>query len=120
MRKGENLSFKCRRLRESGLAAEDIDDEPRITLTDKRVVVFADEPDIGFYQDGNIIAAVEIKGGIDKAGVLERVGAAIKSLSRSKEENLASVTILILPEVSMTPQSIVDLQTSKLLPAGSR
>lgn len=102
-----------RRLREGGLTAEDTDDKPRITLTDKREVVFANEPDIGFYRDDRIIAAVEVKGGIDKAGVLERVGAAIKSLSRSKEENPASVTILILPEVSMTPQSIVDLQTNR-------
>lgn len=102
-----------RRLRESGLATDDVDDKPRITLTDHRTVVFADEPDIGFYQDDKIAAAVEVKGGIDKAGVLERVGAAIKSLSRSKEENPASITILILQEVSMTPQSVIDLQTNQ-------
>lgn len=102
-----------RRLSESGFTAENTDDKPRLALTDKRIVVFADEPDIGFYRDGKIVVAVEVKGGIDKAGVLERVGAAIKSLSRSKEENPASVTILILPEVSMTPQSIVDLQTNR-------
>lgn len=102
-----------RRLRESGLAAEQFDDKPRLTLTDNRIVIFADEPDIGFYQADKIIAAVEVKGGIDKAGVLERVGAAIKSLSRAKEENPASVTILILPEVSMTVQSVVDLQTNR-------
>ncbi|MCB8951239.1 MAG: XcyI family restriction endonuclease [Ardenticatenales bacterium] len=102
-----------RRLRESGLVAEEIDDKPRMTLTDHRVVVFADEPDIGFYQDDKIVATIEVKGGIDKAGVLERVGAAIKSLSRSKEENPDSVTILILQEVSMTPQSVIDLQTNQ-------
>jgi hypothetical protein len=102
-----------RRLRDSRLVGEDIDDKPRITLVNQRVVVFADEPDIGFYEDDKIVAAVEVKGGIDKAGVLERVGAAIKSLSRAKEENPDSVTILILQEVSMTPQSIVDLQTNQ-------
>ncbi len=102
-----------RRLRESGLVLEEIDDKPRIVLTDHRVVVFADEPDIGFYQDDNIIAAIEVKGGIDKAGVLERIGAAIKSLNRSKEENPNSVTVLILQEVSMTPQSVIDLQTNQ-------
>lgn len=102
-----------RRLRESGLAADDIDDKPRITLNDRRTVIFADEPDIGVYQNDKIVAAVEVKGGIDKAGVLERVGAAIKSLSRAKEENPDSVTILILQEVSMTPQSVVDLQTNQ-------
>lgn len=102
-----------RRLHEKGLVSEEIDDKPRLALTDQRVVVFADEPDIGFYENDKIVAAVEVKGGIDKAGVLERVGAAIKSLSRAKEENLASVTILILQEVSMTPQSMVDLQTNQ-------
>lgn len=102
-----------RRLYKSGLAADDTNDNPRITLNDHRTVAFADEPDIGFYQDNKIIAAVEVKGGIDKAGVLERVGAAIKSLSRAKEENPNSVTILILQEVSITPQSIIDLQTNQ-------
>lgn len=102
-----------RRLRESNLISEDSDDKPRITLKDNRTVVFADEPDIGFYEDEKIVAAVEVKGGIDKAGVLERVGAAIKSLSRAKEENPDSVTLLILPEVSMTPQSVIDLQTNQ-------
>ena len=64
-------------------------------------------------KNDKIVVAVEVKGGIDKAGVLERVGAAIKSLNRSKEENPDSVTVLILQEVSMTPQSIVDLQTNQ-------
>lgn len=102
-----------RRLLERGLASGDIGDQSHITLKDKRTVVFADEPDIGFYENDKIIAAVEIKGGIDKAGVLERVGAAIKSLSRAKEENPAAITLLILPEVSITQQSIVDLQTNQ-------
>lgn len=102
-----------RRLDESDLVSEDIDNKTHITLVDKRTVIFADEPDIGFYEGDRIIAAVEVKGGIDKAGVLERVGAAVKSLSRTKEENPDSVTILILQEVSMTPQSIIDLQTNQ-------
>lgn len=34
-------------------------------------------------------------------------------MSRSKEENPDSVTILILQEVSMTPQSVIDLQTNQ-------
>ena len=102
-----------RRLHEHELISKNIDDNSRVTLIDHRVVVFADEPDIGFYEGEKIISAVEIKGGIDKSGVLERVGAAIKSLSRTKEENSNSITILVLQEVSMTPQSIVDLQTNQ-------
>jgi hypothetical protein len=102
-----------RRLHEQGWLPEDGEDRPRLTLKDQRIEVFANEPDIAFYQDNNIVAAVEVKGGIDKAGVLERVGAAIKSLNRAKEENPASATILILPFVSMTQQSIADLRTNQ-------
>lgn len=64
-------------------------------------------------EQGKIVAAVEVKGGIDTAGVLERVGAAIKSLSRAKEENPDSIAILILTEVSITRQSKMDLQTNQ-------
>lgn len=102
-----------RRLNESRLLTGNFDDQSRLPLIDHRTVIFADEPDIGFYQDGKIIAAIEVKGGIDTAGVLERVGAAIKSLSRAKEENPGSVTLLILQDVSITPQSITDLQTNQ-------
>ena len=74
-----------RRFREEKLLpAQDMgDDEDRyshVTLTDSRVVVFGDEPDIAIFQEGKTSVVVEIKGGIDTAGVLERVGAAIKSL----------------------------------------
>lgn len=102
-----------RRLGEMSLIPAEREKDARLMLTDGRTVVFADEPDIGFYQDDDIVAAVEMKGGIDRAGVLERVGAAIKSLSRAREANPTSVTILIMPEVSMTPQSRVDLQTNQ-------
>jgi hypothetical protein len=101
-----------RRLQASGLLAEP-DGRSRLALLDGRKIVFADEPDIAIYQGGVIVAAVEVKGGIDKAGVLERVGAAMKSLSRAKEQNPAAITVLILPEVSMTPQAAVDLQTNQ-------
>ncbi len=53
----------------------------RLILNDGRVIVFGDEPDIAFYRDDQTLVAVEIKGGIDSAGVLERIGAALKSLS---------------------------------------
>ncbi|RME72553.1 MAG: XcyI family restriction endonuclease [Chloroflexi bacterium] len=101
-----------RRLQERHSVAVD-DDTRRFSLLDGRMVVFADEPDIGIYRSGKIIAAVEIKGGIDKAGVLERVGAAVKSLSRVKEENSTAVTVLILQGVSITEQSNLDLQTNQ-------
>lgn len=56
-----------------------------LNLVDGRTVRMGSEPDIEVITRGRIQAAVEVKGGIDPAGVLERVGAAIKSLRRSKE-----------------------------------
>lgn len=102
-----------RRLREKRLVAEETDSGAQVRLTDGRLVVFADEPDVGIYRDKTIVAAIEIKGGIDTAGVLERIGAAIKSLSRAKETNPNSTTILILQGVSITPQARGDLQTNQ-------
>ena len=40
---------------------------------------FGSEPDISFVRDGEYLVVVEIKGGIDPAGALERYGAATKS-----------------------------------------
>lgn len=81
------------------------------TLRDGRKVAFTSEPDVAFYDENDkILIAVEIKGGIDPAGVLERVGAAIKSLSRAKQENTNAVTILIMYKVSMTYQTIQELE----------
>ncbi len=81
----------------------------RIDLRDGRVLVFADEPDIAIVQNDVAQIAVEIKGGIDQAGVLERIGAALKSLRRTRQENPDSVTVLILPDVAMTERALDDL-----------
>lgn len=81
----------------------------KIDLGDGRVLVFADEPDIAILQNNVPQIAVEIKGGIDRAGILERIGAALKSLRRTRQENPASVTVLILPDVAMTERAREDL-----------
>jgi len=100
-----------RRLRQKGSVL--FDKGVHMQLKDGRTVVFADEPDVGVYEGERIVAAVEIKGGIDTAGVLERVGAAIKSLSRAKESNPDSVTVLVLQGVSVTQRAQEDLETNK-------
>jgi len=46
-------------------------------------IKFGSEPDISFIQDKNLLAVVEIKGGIDPAGALERYGAARKSFEHA-------------------------------------
>jgi hypothetical protein len=83
-------------------------------LKDGRELIIGKEPDIGIYDaTGRISIAVEIKGGIDTAGVLERLGAALKSLSRAKRENPQSKTILILPSVAMTKAFQKDVKAAR-------
>lgn len=48
---------------------------------------FDSEPDISFTEDNEYLAVVEIKGGIDPAGALERHGAATKSFQHAIEGN---------------------------------
>lgn len=98
-----------RRLQARGLSTDQDADKMDFQLGGGRRLVFASDPDIAVYQGNVPQVAVEVKGGIDSAGVLERIGAALKSLRRIRQENAASVTILILQEVSMTEQAKADL-----------
>jgi hypothetical protein len=54
-----------------------------IKLQNDIVMEFSSEPDISFSQSGILLAVIEIKGGIDPAGALERYGAATKSFQHS-------------------------------------
>ncbi len=98
-----------RRLRERGLVRKESGRGATLELRDGRIVRLSAEPDVGIYQDERITAAIEIKGGIDAAGVLERIGAAVKSLGRAREENPEATTILILQGVSITETALKDL-----------
>lgn len=102
-----------RRIREKGLALAESDDGSQIELRDGRMAVFADEPDFALYRNDKVEVAVEIKGGIDNAGVLERVGAAVKSLGRARRENPEALTILIIQGVSMSPKAYEDLEGNR-------
>ncbi len=84
-----------------------------LALHDGRLLRMGDEPDLAIYANGEIKVAVEIKGGIDVAGVLERVGAAIKSLRRVKEENPKAITILLMQAVSMSQQAERDILSNQ-------
>lgn len=75
--------------------------------------VFADEPDVAVYKGDKIQVAIEIKGGIDTAGVLERVGAALKSLRRARKDNPRSLTVLILQGASITSRARSDLEMNR-------
>jgi hypothetical protein len=104
-----------RRVREKGLVLEEKSHGKGETLKlkDERLLILGSEPDIGIYKDDIIQIAVEIKGGIDPAGVLERFGAALKSLRRAKQENPNSVTILIMQGVSLTSKANEEIDKSK-------
>jgi hypothetical protein len=99
------------RLRETGLIGHET--IKKIQLTNGRTVILADEPDVAIYLHDRIQVALEIKGGIDTAAILERVGAAIKSLIRAKEENPHSLTILLMPTVSLTQTALADLEINR-------
>ena len=102
-----------RRLHERGWVVTESADDRLIELSDGRVVMLGDEPDIAFYKAERIRAAVEVKGGIDPAGVLERLGAALKSLNRIREENPTAVTILVVHEASLTDRARTDLDLNR-------
>lgn len=101
-----------RRLQEREIISGEEASTTKIDLGGGRMLVFADEPDIAIYQNDMPQVAVEVKGGIDPAGVLERIGAALKSLQRTRQENPNSVTVLILQDVSMTERAKEDLNLS--------
>ena len=99
-------NFVAERIFDAGLVSESIDCEnsSEIELKDGRILEFSSEPDIGFSLDSVIQIAVEIKGGIDKAVVLERFGASLKSLQEAKKENAKAITVLLMEKVSLTSE----------------
>jgi len=53
------------------------------TLKKNIAMKFGSEPDISFSRENELLVVVEIKGGIDSAGALERYGAATKSFQHA-------------------------------------
>lgn len=73
-----------------------IKDFKGFTLRNKRSVLFSSEPDISLIDtDGSTIAVIEVKGGTDPAGALERYGAAKKSFEEAIRRNRKVTTIFV-------------------------
>jgi len=70
---------------EPSIKEDDIFDSSHKTFNLKENIAmrFGSEPDISFIRDNELLAVIEIKGGIDPAGALERYGAAKKSFEHS-------------------------------------
>lgn len=65
-------------------------------LTNQTSLLFASEPDVSLLDpDGKTIGVIEVKGGADPAGALERYGAAKKSFESARRANPAVTTILV-------------------------
>ena len=82
------------------------------TLHDGFVMVFSSEPDVAFRRDGSLEATIEVKGGIDPAGALERLGAADKSAQAAIEVNPRCKNFLVAGVI--TPEMRRRLDQSRL------
>lgn len=65
-------------------SADLLDDMPKSAELKRGIIMeFSSEPDIAFRKGDELLATIEIKGGIDPAGALERYGAAKKSFEHA-------------------------------------
>lgn len=83
----------------------ELDEYRAIMVINGTAVVFSSEPDLSLrLADGKLDAAIEVKGGKDPAGAIERFSAAQKSFLEAQQENPFVHTILvascITPEVA--------------------
>jgi hypothetical protein len=75
-----------------------------ILLTNRTSILFSSDPDVSLLNEaGATVCAIEVKGGADPAGALERYGAAKKSFEEARRIAPAVITLLvascITPEV---------------------
>lgn len=83
------------------LILSEISDYRGVMLTNKTSMLFSSEPDIALIsQDGSTLAVIEVKGGIDPAGALERYGAAKKSFDKVRVASSDAVTIFIANSIT--------------------
>lgn len=82
------------------------------TLPDNIVMSFSSEPDVAFRRGDSLEATIEIKGGIDPAGALERLGAAEKSAQAAIEVNRRCKNFLVAGVI--TPEMRRRLNQSRL------
>jgi len=78
-----------------------IDNVSSVHLTNEWTLRFGSEPDIEVCDPQDTIReAIEIKGGLDPAGALERYGAAKKSFAKARKRNSAVRTTLLMSAVT--------------------
>ena len=75
------------------------------SLSENTTMHFGSDPDIAFEKDGKLIATIEIKGGTDPAGGLERLGAMKKSFDETPS---GCLNFLISGVITSTVQKRLD------------
>ena len=90
----------------------DIGQYSACVLSNGAQIVFGSEPDITLVNPaGEVAGAIEVKGGTDPAGALERLGAAGKSFENTLEENPSARTIYLAGVI--TPEAENRLQRDR-------
>ena len=84
-----------------GLIIERDKQGTRFKLKGDYWMYYGSEPDIEFQQNGTVISTIEIKGGTDPAGALERLGAVQKSFETTPP---GSVNLLVVGVVTTEMQ----------------
>jgi len=85
-----------------------------LKLKNKSSLLFSSEPDITLIDsNGKPFIVIEVKGGTDPAGALERLGAINKSFQHAREQNSDVTTILVVSCITEEMKS--RLETSSLV-----
>ncbi|MCY4446319.1 MAG: XcyI family restriction endonuclease [Rhodobacteraceae bacterium] len=90
-----------------GIIQEDAPEIGHYSLPSDTVMTFGTEPDIEFVRNDQTIATIEIKGGRDPAGALERFGSFIKSFAETPSDCINFlVASVIMPEMQTRLESM--------------
>lgn len=90
-----------------------IDKLAGLTLKNKYEVKFGSEPDVSFFDpEGPLIGIIEVKGGIDEAGALERYGAAKKTFDEALDKNPRSLTMYLASCMTKTVKKRIEADRS--------
>ena len=85
-----------------------------IKLKNRKAILFSSEPDVSVIDEtGKPLSVIEVKGGADPAGALERLGAIKKSFDQARKDNAQVETILVVSCV--TKEMDKRLRSDKLI-----
>lgn len=85
-----------------------------ILLNNQTSILFSSEPDISLIgKDGTTVGVIEVKGGTDPAGALERYGAAKKSFEDTHRTSPRAKTLLVAS--CITPEALQRINQDKTI-----